>query len=682
MDNYKIKDKKLIISIDYLVDLGCNRRTMENSISKFNKGNSIFFHAHKDPITNKKWIYYESIPKRLLKKFNISTDRDIALKTLREIEKNDIFKIRSEINLLLKIQWDNPIYWKQYIPNYVLYFLDAEKRNLFAKTHSIISCVIELKKSRNYKLCDIHTVYLKFENAVFWNESYNYFSKKILEAERMGIPDALVHGFKRFGRNNYRLNNFAKKRIIHYYCNPKAYSRKQIRDKVNLELTERGLNTISYNSVTLFMRNNEFRNKYDILRKGIEFGYNDLFPYLTRKEPQFIGELFQIDSTRLNIKYLSEDKKIQSLYLCVVMDVFTRKIIGYSFSDSENQVLIMESIRMAFKEFSIIPKQIVVDSHSSYSSEEFKKFINVMDEYGVDVRKSRPYNPRDKGHVERWFRTFSSSYLNQLMGNLGYGIKSKIADGRAAQSLERFYNKPSNLRTKKQLINAVSLLINTCNNDKKVVKKSKDASWLAPKRNFLKRDIAKIFFSQKRIKVRNSMVRMSVKGLVVTYTIQNIKKANQLNNEYVYVRYDEGNLNSIYLFDMKNGEYIWKLEIDERIAIVPNPEELVKIKKFSEKQNQRMQDQFDMVKRDLDEGKEELNSIPILQDFNSKKTKEEIYRQAEDDYLISEIINLNYPKDKGKRRMIRKKDKYKTNNTYNKVKNRMKNKNSIRIIED
>lgn len=87
MDNYKIKDKKLIISIDYLVDLGCNRRTMENSISKFNKGNSIFFHAHKDPITNKKWIYYESIPKRLLKKFNISTDRDIALKTLREIEK-------------------------------------------------------------------------------------------------------------------------------------------------------------------------------------------------------------------------------------------------------------------------------------------------------------------------------------------------------------------------------------------------------------------------------------------------------------------------------------------------------------------------------------------------------------------------------------------------------------------
>lgn len=178
------------------------------------------------------------------------------------------------------------------------------------------------------------------------------------------------------------------------------------------------------------------------------------------------------------------------------------------------------------------------------------------------------------------------------------------------------------------------------------------------------------------------MVRMSVKGLVVTYTIQNIKKANQLNNEYVYVRYDEGNLNSIYLFDMKNGEYIWKLEIDERIAIVPNPEELVKIKKFSEKQNQRMQDQFDMVKRDLDEGKEELNSIPILQDFNSKKTKEEIYRQAEDDYLISEIINLNYPKDKGKRRMIRKKDKYKTNNTYNKVKNRMKNKNSIRIIED
>ena len=109
-------------------------------------------------------------------------------------------------------------------------------------------------------------------------------------AENNGIPDTLLHGFKRFGRNNYVLTPMVKKNIDFYYVSCKSYSRRQITEMLNEKLRLRGLKPVSYSAVTLYLRSEEVKNRLDALRKGKEYARNHLLPHLTRKEPEGIAD--------------------------------------------------------------------------------------------------------------------------------------------------------------------------------------------------------------------------------------------------------------------------------------------------------------------------------------------------------------------------------------------------------
>ncbi len=670
---YMKKGSNAYLSVNYLVQYGMNRRTLENYITFFNKGKSSCFETIKDSVTKMKWISYQSIPKKTLLKLNIPITEVELVRIMEKIGERDLQKKHREIWLILSNAWSNPLSWKQYVPFYTMYYLDRGKRILFAKTHAAFNEVILLKKQKRYRLKEIHKIYLKLEKAVFWNEDYNYYSKKIRLAEENGIQDTLLHDFKRFGRNNYALTPLVKKRITFYYVSCKNYSRRQIAEMVNEELRLRGLRQISYSTVTLFLRNNEIKNRLDMLRKGEEYTQNHLLPHFTRMEPENIADVYQVDSTRLNVPYKNDDGKTSYLHLCVAMDVFTRKIIGHSFSETENIVLIMQCLRMALEEFKYVPRQIVVDSHPSYSSSEFTSFNQKMDDYGVHVRRTRPYNPRDKGHVERWFRTFSSYYLNRIMGNLGFGIKSKIEDGRACQSLERFYMKPANLRTKKQLVELIVKLIDLYNKD--TMKKRGEKRLPKPHNGKFKAwQIANIFYKAKRIKVRQGMVRLSINGRK-SYTIENIPLSEKLNDTYIMVRYDENDPSRIYLFDLKRNEYQGFLDLDVPLSIVLTPSELGRVKRVNGNHRKRIQSNFDKVVQDIDEGQIQLEALPILQEQNPQQSLAKIMNQAEDQMLISEMIEMRKPKETKEEIPLTKGKKHITENYYRKVRNK-----KLRII--
>ncbi len=543
-----------------------------------------------------------------------------------------------------------------------MFFLDTKNRITFAKTHSLISDCIKLKSSKNYNIKLIHKVYMQFKEAIFWTENYEYFTQKLLLAQKDDIPSTLVHDFKRFGRNSYKLSDLAKKSIKYYYMNPKNYNRVQITEMVNEELISRGFKKISYSSVCLYLKNNKIQNQLDILRKGEEFSKNNLLPYLTRNEPAEIGDLYQVDSTRINIPYYSSDEgKICYLYLCVIMDVFSRKIIGHSFSESENYIMIMESLHKAFKEFKIIPKQIVIDNHSGYRKKEFLTFKEKVANYGVHVRAASPRNPRDKGHVERWFSTFQSYYLNRIFGNLGFGIKTKTAGKRAYKELEQYYKHYNNLRDKQGLVDVIAKAINSYNLKK--VNELDYSRFLHKKEVFTSYKIADLFYSSKRIKISRSMVRIQINKRVYTYTINNLNLSNSLNNKTIIVKYDYNDPIVIYLFDIHDNNYLASLTADNPINIIPNKKDMIKIKEFNKKQRDRMQKLFDNAVKEADEVLDELESIPILFENN---TIQNLIDKDEDKRLISDLISIR------KKRMLKKKiaDTNITNNIYNKVKGR------------
>ncbi|WP_299896716.1 hypothetical protein [uncultured Aquimarina sp.] len=287
-----IKSSEVFLSKSFLIKRGFNPQTLDNYLSNHKKNRSDHYEFHIDQNTKEKWIRYNTIPKAKLRKLSLPPRISSANKLFNKDRTKIKYKEFSEIWLILYNAWNNQSYWKQYISYYSAYYLDIEKRNLFAKTHSVIAEAIHMKNNTDYKLKDIYQMYLKFDKVLFRTKSYNSFSRKLLLAEKSSIPETIIHKFKKDGRNNYRLIPLVEKRIIYYYSHPKRYSKKQITEKVNEELVDKGLKKISYNSVTLFLRNPEMKNKYDMLRYGMKYAQNKILPYLRRRDPENKGDVF------------------------------------------------------------------------------------------------------------------------------------------------------------------------------------------------------------------------------------------------------------------------------------------------------------------------------------------------------------------------------------------------------
>jgi len=626
------------ISSTFLKKRGINKKSLDNCFSKFNTGKSLNFQFIKDINSNEKWVLYSSIPFKKLSQLGLPTDTKLLENVVNHDEMKNQNSNLSEISFILNNAWINPLFWKKNLSYYQDYNIDLDKKELFAKTHAVISEVIELKKNKRYKLKEIHQMYLNFENILFWTKSYQYFSKKIKKSEDKGIEQTIVHGFLRWGRNNYKVTTLAKNRIIFYYSNPKRYSRSVITEKVNEELLSKGKPTISLSSVKNIIKNEGFKNRADIVRFGRKYTEDNIIPYLRRSEPRHIAELYQIDSTRLNIQFIDDEGKFDHLYLCVMMDVFTRKIIGYSVSKTENVVMIMECIKTAFESFGYIPIQIVHDNHRSYTSKEFRKLKMVLDEYGVYTRAARRGNAKDKAHVERWFRIFGNDYLNRVIGNLGEGIRTKTEGGRTQRELEDYFKKKSNIRNKKKLVQLVFSLIKEYNRKTEMEKKSITSSKVKMMK-FQPFDIAKMFYKSKKKKVNRSMIHMQMKHENYTYTIKDHDLANEINGSFVEVRYDEEFPDTIYLFNLKTNKRYGSLKSDIRVNIVPNEKELRKIEKHNSLLRTRVQKAFNELVTEIDNGKLELDSLPTFQTLNNKEHLNRILSQSEDQLLIGDMIN-------------------------------------------
>src|SRR5690606_26259785 len=162
--------------------------------------------------------------------------------------------------------------------------------------------------------------------------------------------------------HNYKLDPLAKKLIIKYYSNPKKYSIHQVTVMENFDLVHRVRKEISYTIATNCFRKPSIKNRCDLLRKVKEYADDNLLPYLRRMPPKFPHDLFQVDTTRLNFPYKNAEGKIKYVFLCVTLEIYTKRIIGHSFAESENYLMILECLKKAFMLNRFIPRQIVVDN--------------------------------------------------------------------------------------------------------------------------------------------------------------------------------------------------------------------------------------------------------------------------------------------------------------------------------
>ena len=121
-------------------------------------------------------------------------------------------------------------------------------------------------------------------------------------------------------------------------------------------------------------------------------------------------------------------------YVCAVMDLFSRKIIGYKTSIKINANLVIDTFRAAYQKRGC-PKGVMFhsDQGSQYTAKEFRK---ILDEANFVQSFSAKGHPFDNAVMESFFKFLKHEELNRKTFN-----SIKELDLALFEYIEGFYNK-------------------------------------------------------------------------------------------------------------------------------------------------------------------------------------------------------------------------------------------------
>ena len=101
------------------------------------------------------------------------------------------------------------------------------------------------------------------------------------------------------------------------------------------------------------------------------------------------------------------------LYHAVVLDLFSRKIVGWAFSRQRNAELTKSALRMALSRTRPVPGCIFhSDQGIEYAAHEYRELVE-----GAGMRRSMSHkgNPLDNAAVESFFHTLKAELVHQRM---------------------------------------------------------------------------------------------------------------------------------------------------------------------------------------------------------------------------------------------------------------------------
>lgn len=94
-------------------------------------------------------------------------------------------------------------------------------------------------------------------------------------------------------------------------------------------------------------------------------------------------------------------------YLSLIMDVFTRTIVGFGLSRSNDTALTLEALNMGFT-LGRSPEMHHSDQGSNYASDQY---IAALTGKGIDVSMAKAGCPEDNGYAERLNRTIKEENI-------------------------------------------------------------------------------------------------------------------------------------------------------------------------------------------------------------------------------------------------------------------------------
>jgi transposase InsO family protein len=149
----------------------------------------------------------------------------------------------------------------------------------------------------------------------------------------------------------------------------------------------------------------------------------------------------QFMATRANQKWVSDITYIGTdegwLYLATVMDLFSRRIVGWSMSQQIDQQLTLSALRMALQQRGqAIAAGTTLLHHSDRGSQyAAASYQQLLSDWGITVSMSRRGNCWDNAVIESWHRTLKV----ELVWSQQYRTRNEARTS-VFEYIEVFYN--------------------------------------------------------------------------------------------------------------------------------------------------------------------------------------------------------------------------------------------------
>ena len=121
------------------------------------------------------------------------------------------------------------------------------------------------------------------------------------------------------------------------------------------------------------------------------------------------------------------------LYVAVVLDLFSRRIVGWSMSSTMTAQLVTDALLMALWRRGT-PQQLMhhSDQGSQYQSEQFQRLLS---DHGITCSMSRQGDVWDNSAMESFFSSLKTERCNRKAYSTRHQAKADVFD-----YIERFYN--------------------------------------------------------------------------------------------------------------------------------------------------------------------------------------------------------------------------------------------------
>lgn len=199
--------------------------------------------------------------------------------------------------------------------------------------------------------------------------------------------------------------------------------------RIHEDLVEHG-ETVGVNRVARLMRTHDIRSK--MARKFVitTDSKNTLAPAPDRLQRQF-------DTPRPDVAWVSDTTFIPTrqgwLFLAVVMDLYSRSIVGWSMSEKNNSALVQDALTMALWKRKN-PGGVIVhsDQGSTYSSGAYQQLLK---ENNLICSMSRKGECLDNAVAESFFGTLKTEHVDHE----SYGSRAEARQS-LFEYIEIFYN--------------------------------------------------------------------------------------------------------------------------------------------------------------------------------------------------------------------------------------------------